>query len=157
MIYTDYERDLNTKSVEKDLYCLNDFDKVIFDGQNALQLWEKISKTRMVINTDGCLDKMLSDLVNSISPDIKFSIANSYIYLVGANNFLNERVKTPNGQEFSTYNQTIEDKRYFFFINVSFEKLYNFWDRVGDILNESFRLGINAYEYSSIHSIFCPS
>ncbi len=139
MYYPEYETDLRRISREKGIVCLADFEILKFGGQNALQLFARVEETRSVINCMGCLDKKLSDLVDSISPDIKFSIANAYLYLDGANNFLIER-ESVNGQEFSTYHQTLSDKRYFYYVNVAFEKLYNFWDRVGDILHESFRL-----------------
>lgn len=151
MPYIDYETDVTRIGAEKSLRCLADFEAVQFDGKNALEFQQEISRTRMVINTQGALDEKLSDLVDSISPDIKFAVANTYLYLSDANNFLRERVRIPStGQQFSTYNQTLADKRYFFFVSVAFEKLYNFWDRVGDILNASFLLGFEKVYFDKV-------
>src|SRR3989344_511704 len=138
---TDYEDKLTEVAKKEGLICLEDFEVLKFDGKNALAFLELISKTRLSLNTLGNIDLLTHDLINSISPDIKFSLANIYLYFPSANNFLKE-IKHMNGQDVPTYNRTLSDRRFFYYINVAFEKLYNFWDRVGDTLAMAFKLEI---------------
>jgi len=138
----EYENQLRQIILREELFCLKDYSHVIFDDKNALAFLELIDETRLFLNTDGCIDLLTSDLIQSISPAIQFSLANVYLYFPGANNFLNERVRSGN-QEYSTYSQTLEDRRFFYYINCTFEKLYNFWDRIGDMLNMGLDLKIS--------------
>ena len=87
---TDYEDKLTEVAKKEGLICLDDFEVLNFDGKNALAFLELISKTRLSLNTLGNIDLLTHDLINSISPDIKFSLANIYLYFPSANNFLQE-------------------------------------------------------------------
>lgn len=137
------EEEIRKISEEENLCCLADFGKVKFDNENALGFLSHIKKTRERLNTDGNFDLITHDLVNSVSSDIKFALANAYLYFPHTNNFLNEIQTYPDGQKVPTYFMKLEDKRFFFYINTSFEKLYIFWDRVGDILALAFNLDLN--------------
>lgn len=89
----------------------------------------------------------MDDLISSISQDIKFSLGNVYLYKeLGINNFLNEYITTPQGETIFTYRQTLGDRRFFFYVSVCFEKLYNFWDRIGDLLSLALDLKIEPKE-----------
>lgn len=136
------EEDIRKISELENLYSLANFDKVMFEGQNALGYLSLISKTRSNLRDGGVFDLMTHDIVNSVSSDIRFALANAYLYFPKANNFLKEIVIQPNGKRIPTYFMKIEDKRFYFYVNISFEKLYMFWDRVGDILAKSFQLDI---------------
>lgn len=145
MFLNEYEAEIKKICDENQIYCLSNFDKVKFDDKNALEFLSKISKTRGTLNNDGKFDMLLGDLINSISPAIKFSIANMFLYLKFANNYERETVDI-NGLPVTTYFKTIGDARYFYYLNASFEKLYNYWDRIGDILEFSFNLRLNQHQ-----------
>lgn len=136
------EKEIQTICEKEKIYCLASFNNVKFDNENALGLLSLIRKTREFTNEDGNFDLLTHDLINSVSSDIRYAIANASLYFPHANNFLNELKKYPDGQNIPTYFMTIEDKRFFFYVNTAFEKLYIFWDRIGDILFLTFQLNI---------------
>ncbi len=137
-----YEVTLQSIAKKEGINCLADFDIVKSNGKNALEFMQIISKTRESLNEGGYFDLLTSDLIRSISYGIKFSILNIFFYAPYANNLTQEITTSPTGEKFSTHHQTEGDKRFFYYINSTFEKLYNFWDRIGDILALSFKLDI---------------
>lgn len=143
MNFEEIEKEIRTISERENLYCLADFEKVKFDNENALGFLSHMKKTRERLNASGNFDLITHDLVNSVSSDIRFALANAYLYFPHTNNFLNEIQTYPDGQRIPTYFMKLEDKRFFFYVNTSFEKLYIFWDRVGDILALAFNLNLN--------------
>lgn len=150
------EKEIQIICEKEKLYCLANFDNIKFDNKNALGFLSLIRKTRDSTNEDGNFDLLTHDLINSVSSDIRFAIANAFLYFPHANNFLNEIRKYPGGQNIPTYFMTIEDKRFFFYINTAFEKLDIFWDRIGDILSLTFRLNLledKVYFSSSIREL----
>ncbi len=132
----EYQQKLNEIYCREKLICLSDWDLVLFDNKNALQFaTDNCSVVRNKVNSEGKFDTIINDLISSISQDIKFSLGNIYLYKkLGINNFSNEYITIQQGKTISTYQQTLGDRRFFFYISVSFEKLYNFWDRIGDLL-----------------------
>ncbi|MFH1194010.1 MAG: Cthe_2314 family HEPN domain-containing protein [bacterium] len=144
MFLNDYEQALKDIAIKEKIISLIDFDLMKFDDQNALSFLSLITKTRQSIKNEGKnFDLMTQDLIYSISSDIKFALANIFLYFPLSNNFINEIATYPNGTQLPTYFRKIEDKRFFFYVNCAFEKLYNFWDRIGDILSEAFQLNLS--------------
>jgi len=143
-----YQKKLNEIYKQEKLVCLSDWESVKFDNKNALQfILDNCSATRNKVNSEGIFDAIVDDLISSISQDIKFSLGNIYLYKeLGINNFLNEHTTTPQGETIFTYRQTLGDRRFFFYVSVCFEKLYNFWDRIGDLLSLSLDLKIEPKE-----------
>lgn len=114
-----------------------------FDGENALGFLGGISKTRNAIKSSGKkFDLLTHDLIYSVSSDAQFSIANGFLYFPFANNFLNEVRQYEGGRQLPTYFRKLEDKRFFYYVSSSFEKLYNFWDRIGDLIEAAFNLNL---------------
>jgi|SRR5579872_3782358 len=151
MFLDDYEQALQKIYEKENLICLSDFNNLKFNGKNSLEFSQLISKTRAEKNTNENIDLMIHDLINSISPNIKFALGNACLYFPLANNFSRE-FTTIEGQNIPTYYQTLGDKRFFFYLNATFEKLYNFWDRIGDLLAMAFDLKIPEREiyFSSV-------
>lgn len=87
--------------------------------------------------------KNKTDLLNC-NADLKLFTANLFLYLPFVNNPLKEFKLTKNGKSY-TYFRKIEDMLYSTYVSCSFEKLYNFWDRVGDIL--AYHLELNIKEH----------
>jgi len=144
----EYQQKLNDVYHKEKLVCLSDWDLVKFNDKNSLQfISDNCSATRNKVNSEGIFDAIVDDLISSISQDIKFSLGNIYLYKeLGINNFLNEHTTTPQGETIFTYRQTLGDRRFFFYVSVCFEKLYNFWDRIGDLLSLSLDLKIEPKE-----------
>lgn len=139
-----YETLLKGIREREGIKSLADFDEVQFDGENALGFLSQITKTRNHLKGNGVdFDLLTNDLISSISSDIKYSLANACLYFPYANNFTKEVMPFgATGIMAPTYFKTLGDKRFFFFINTSFEKLYIFWDRIGDILALAFSLDL---------------
>jgi len=135
----DYIKSLNDIASREGLICLDQHALNIFSGQNALQLLTVAEKTRARIKADW--DWITMDLVNQASSDIVFSLKNVYFYHPDINNFINEAFKHEDGLVVFTYSQTLEDKRYLYFVGITLEKLYSFWDRIGDLINIACSLG----------------
>lgn len=144
----EYQQKLNEIYDKERLVCLSDWELVKFDDKNALQfISDNCSTVRNKVNSEGIFDIIVNDLISSISQDIKFSLGNVYLYKeLGINNFLNEHITTPQGETIYTYQQTLGDRRFFFYVSVCFEKLYNFWDRIGDLLSLALDLKIEPKE-----------
>ena len=138
----EYHRKLGEIYNQEGLICLQDSELVKFDNQNALEfISNNCNNIRTQLNQDGIFDLIKDDLIFSISPDIKFTLGNIYLYKeLGINNFLNEQVTLPDGRSLPVYLQTLGDKRFYYYVSVCFEKLYNYWDRIGDLLNLCFKL-----------------
>lgn len=142
MFLQEYEKELKEISEKENLFCLSDFEKIQFDKENALGFKNIISKTREKFNEKGGFDLLTHDLIYSVPSDIKFSLSNVFLYSKYANNFLKEIAHYSDGTRYPTYFKKREDKRFFYYVNSTFEKLYNFWDRIGDLLELSFDINL---------------
>ena len=144
----EYQQKLNDIYQKEKLVCLSDWELLKFNDKNALQfISDNCSTVRNKVNSDGSFDTIVYDLISSISQDVKFSLGNVYLYKeLGINNFLDEYTTTPHGETIFTYRQTLGDRRFFFYVSVCFEKLYNFWDRIGDLLSVALDLEIEQKE-----------
>lgn len=76
--------------------------------------------------------KNLADLKNC-NNDLKLLTANLYLYHPHINNPFNE-FKFFRGEKIFTYFQNGPDWIYSTFVSCCYEKLYNYWDRIGDTL-----------------------
>ena len=140
----EYQKKLNEIYQKEKLVCLSDWGLVQFGNKNALQFAsDNLSNIREKININGKLDFLVDDIIYSTSQDIKFSLGNVYLYKeLGINNFLKEQIISQNKKIIFSYHQTLADRRFFFYVNTCFEKLYNYWDRIGDLLALSLDLDI---------------
>lgn len=137
----EHEDILNQIARREGLLSLNQFNDCKFDGRNAWELITLAAKTRQRLKAGGSVewDWIADDLVNEVQTDIVYSLKNVYLYLPGINDFTKENTMTPYGN-FPRYSQTLEDKRFLYFSGVCLEKLYAFWDRIGDLLCLAFGL-----------------
>lgn len=143
MEYTrEYEKKLEEISAKENLFCLSDFEKIEFDKEDVIGFVSTISKTREKFNKKGDFDLLIHDIIYSVSSDIKFSLSNVFLYSKYANNFLKEITRYSDGTSYPTYFKKSGDKRFFYYVNSTFEKLYNFWDRIGDLLELSFDINL---------------
>lgn len=92
-------------------------------------------------STRDCI-KMLEEL-RSCSDEIMYFTAQLYLYKPFINNPLSEEISLGNDKYLFPNNQNLSAKKYFMYVNVVFEKLYNFWDRIGDLIASFFPELIN--------------
>lgn len=85
---------------------------------------------------DSRLDFNITTDIGFIHSDLIFTTGLLFALKPYINNPLKETVFLK-GKEYSTYRQNMYDSFYSMYASVCFEKLYNFWDRIGDkIANE---------------------
>lgn len=85
---------------------------------------------------DSRLDFNITTDIGFIHSDLIFTTGLLFTLKPHINNPLIESVFLK-GKEYSTYRQNMYDSLYSMYASVCFEKLYNFWDRIGDkIANE---------------------
>ncbi len=137
----DYQNSLVEIAEKEGIVALSQFKECLFDGKHALELLRLAEPVRQDLKIKGSndFDWIMDDIISDISSDIVFSLKNAYLYRPGINDFTHMR--SIEGQEFPIYEQTLEDKRYLYFCGVALEKIYAYWDRIGDILNLTFELG----------------
>lgn len=94
---------------------------------------------------------ILWDLVNCLN-DLKFFTANLLLYKEHINNPLKELIIDNGEFVTSSYFQNLFDRRYSIYITCSFEKSYNYWDRIGDVLHSHFpkSLKVKQVDFSRI-------
>lgn len=113
-----YKSELRKICADKNLRCLSDYTNVTFDGDKALEFVRKnCSAVRAKVNKVGEFDYTENDIYIT-SGEIKFCLANIFLF------------------------KDTAQPETFFFLGTCFEKLYNFWDRIGDLLNLCFQLNI---------------
>jgi len=113
-----------------------------YNGLNTMEILhlEKINPNFEKFNKF----KNLADLKNC-NNDLKLLTANLYLYHPHINNPLNE-FKFVQGDKIFTYFQNGPDWIYSTFVSCCYEKLYNYWDRIGDTLAYYLELDIPEFK-----------
>lgn len=78
--------------------------------------------------------KNLRDIINC-NQDLMYFTGNLFLYRPLINNPLDDVDATTFDFPVSHYHQNIYDHRYCSYVSAAFEKAYNFWDRIGDLLH----------------------
>ena len=73
-----------------------------------------------------------------VSDEIVYFTAHLYLYRPYINTPMKDAYLTPNGTWIYPVFQNGPGKRYEMYINVCYEKLYNYWDRIGDLIASFF-------------------
>ena len=118
---------LNVIEKEKKLVCLSD--------NNYNHFETRVGNTPFKISTPEKLrefdvHKNFRDL-NMITKDLKIFISNLYLYLPFINNPIQEHIYIENTKQ-TTYIQNEYDSHFMTYVSVCYEKIYNYWDRIGD-------------------------
>lgn len=91
------------------------------------------------------------DILNCNS-DLKYFTAQLYLHVPHINNPLTE-VSSDFDIWVATYHQNLWDRRYLLYVSCCFEKAYNFWDRIGDLLwsfHQELIKNVRAVDFSRI-------
>jgi len=119
------------------------------NGRQILEWHLKvISEGKNIYGSNFDFQKNFDDLI-FCSDEILYFIGNMYLYRPFMNNPLKEGVRHGDHIVYP-YNQNKEAKRYSMFGGVVSEKIYNYWDRVGDLLAAYFPGLLEA------HQVFFP-
>lgn len=115
--------------IEKDnkLVCLSDNDYIHFETSVG-NIPFKISTPEKLKEFD--VFKNFRDL-NMIIKDLKIFISNLYLYKPFINNPTKEHIYIGDTKQI-TYFQNEFDSQFMTYVSVCYEKIYNFWDRIGD-------------------------
>ncbi|WP_396183967.1 hypothetical protein [Flavobacterium sp.] len=87
---------------------------------------------------------LLSEIKNCNS-DLKLFTANLFIFHPNINNPTNE-IANILDEKITTYNQNFSDWIYSANVSCCYEKLYNFWDRIGDVLALYLKIEIKEFQ-----------
>lgn len=115
-----------------DTIPLRDLDSLVIGEENAVSFFSRIIRSKQNLKPFPYSDfKIYSELL-FISKDIKYYTALLYFF----------RPYITDSSRDGTYFQTAEDRRYMMFASVGFQSIYNFWDRIGDLLDIFFKTGL---------------
>lgn len=112
---------------------LKDIGDINIEEENSVTFFHRIvmSKQKLKPSTDS-YPKIYNELL-FISRDIKYYTALLFFF----------KPYITDSSYDGTYNQTLEDRRYMMFASICFQSVYNFWDRIGDLLAMFFNTGLN--------------
>lgn len=127
-VFNELDRHLYAAYDERELKCLDDYK---IDGTLAFSFYHKIIDKKNRINNFNSVDLIF--YIIFISQDIKF--------LTGLLFLLRPFINIPS-EEGGTYFQNRYDARYLPFVSLTHQNVYNFWDRIGDLLYFFFDTGL---------------
>ena len=111
---------------------LADYD---FEGKGSAAFMSDITRRKNNIHPFPYPDFKIHDELNFITKDIKYVTGMLHIFRP----FINDSYKDQ-----GHYHQTLEDSRYLMYANFGLQSIYNFWDRLGDLLFLFFKTGLTS-------------
>ena len=115
-----------------DLIPLGDIEDINFGDKNSVTFFSDTLRQKQNLKPFPYSDFKIYDELRFLSFDIKYYTALLYFFRP----YITD-------SSFGTYHQTLEDRRYMMFASISFQSVYNFWDRIGDLLNLYFKTGLS--------------
>jgi len=129
-VIQNFEKEIINLYKSEDLVALQDNDYK-YNGINVLEVSGIPSKSIRKNKNFKPVENSW-DIINCNS-DLRYFTALLYLYRPYINNPYFENIKH-DGRIIYTYFQSLEDHRYSQFASICFEKLYNFCDRIGDLM-----------------------
>ena len=126
-----YEKELIEIYNKEQLIALRDTDHT-YKGRNVLEIAGISNNSTLLIENFNSI-KNLWDIINCNS-DLRHFTALLFFYRPYINNPLNEKAVINENFSYYTYFQNLPDRRFSQFASICFEKLYNYCDRIGDLL-----------------------
>jgi hypothetical protein len=102
------------------------------NGRQILSWFFDVVTKKQQERPDFDFHKCFDDIILTCD-EIMYFTANIHLYRPYISNPI-ENAFNFNGETVYPYDETIPDRRYNMFSNIVFEKLYNYWDRIGDVL-----------------------
>ena len=151
-----YEKAISEIYVKKNLKCLRGLDHSYkLNGENILVWYYDVTdKGRKKFGSEY-FNELLDDLF-FISDEVIYFLAGMYLHKPYLNSPLIDSVRFYERMVYAN-RQNIHSKRYCAFYDVAIEKLYNYWDRLGDLLatyfKEDFKKGEKIFFSNTIRFI----
>ncbi|GBF22543.1 MULTISPECIES: Cthe_2314 family HEPN domain-containing protein [Arenibacter] len=136
-----FYNEVSSYFVTKNLISLTD-NGYVFEDSNIMEFLSLKKENPNFPKLEK--NKVFNDLLNC-NNDLKYFVASLYCYLPYINNPLNEWTMFE-GEKLFTYNQKGCDWLFSMNVSCSFEKLYNFWDRIGDVLGYYLEVDLAEYQ-----------
>jgi hypothetical protein len=112
---------------------IKNLSEVKFSGEDSITLFDNVLNRKATISPLPFWGYKLFDELDLITKDLK--------YITGILFLLQPYIN--NVQHFqNNYNQNFEDRQYLMYANFGLQTLYNFWDRIGDLINVYFETGL---------------
>lgn len=127
----DYVSEIEHVCENKQIYCLFD-DKIVISGKNALSFAIDITRKPQLIETKIHDFNTVDDIFRA-SQEIKLLFGEVLLLNPYITNYTSNPVPF-NGTIIYTYFPTFIDQRFFQITGLLFESLYNYWDKIGDII-----------------------
>lgn len=115
---------------EQELYNLGQKE---FNGQTTASFISDILRRKRNIHPLPYSDFKIHDELDFISKDLK--------YVTGVLYFLRPFIVDTKYTE-GMYHQNLPDRRYLMYANFGYQSIYNFWDRIGDLLHLYYETGL---------------
>lgn len=128
---------------EHNLKCLRGLNRECkIDGKDIYPWYREATHYFAEKNKDFNFDKNLEDIL-FISDEIIYYTANVILYEPCINDPLRNRIKINEGKTLYPNYQNLCSKRFDMFTDICFEKIYNYWDRIGDLIAACVEIGLN--------------
>lgn len=116
-----------------DTIPLQDIGDINIGEENSVTFFSRIVRSRQNLKPFSYSDFKIFDELLFISRDIKYYTALLFYF----------KPYITDSSYDGTYYQTPEDRRYMMFASICFQSVYNFWDRIGDLLALFFQTGLH--------------
>jgi hypothetical protein len=116
-----------------DTIPLQDIDDIKIGDENSVTFFSRIVRSKQNLKPFPYSDFKIYDELLFISRDIKYYTALLFYF----------KPYITDSSYDGTYHQTLEDRRYMMFASICFQSVYNFWDRIGDLLALFFETGLH--------------
>lgn len=129
----DWQREIIEIYEKENLKNLSGLDLSFnYNGRQVLKWYFDTVRQGMNRNINFDFQRWIDDVI-LIVDEILYFTASLYLYRPYMNSPLEEG-ELFNGKMLYPNRQNLESKRYEMFSNILFEKIYNYWDRVGDLI-----------------------
>lgn len=152
-IITSYNKILFDVYNEEKLLCIAD-KSIKIEDKYVMSFYYDTIHPFTELNTLTFFNSMIIDIFNC-SKDLKYCVGSLFLYKPHINNPLEQAFKIGDLDTFPR-DQNIFDRRYSLYASLAIEKLYNYWDRIGDLLNAVLKViddERRVYFYSVIDNI----
>ena len=133
-IFWNYHNEIVKVYKEFHLTSLKGLDSEFIVNGRQILVWyiQIVRKGRIKYQKELEFDKLFDDLL-FCSDEILYFLANMYLYKPFINNPIADGFLWSGKMLYPNY-QNLEAKKYSMFANSVCEKLYNYWDRIGDLI-----------------------
>jgi len=129
----DFQKEIIKVYEENDLTNLSGLHRdFILNGKNILKWYYEAIETKNARDPNFDFHRCFDDLI-FCSDEILFYTALLYLYRPYLQNPIEDAYPF-DGKIIYPYTQTIEVSRFNMFTNSLYEKIYNYWDRIGDLI-----------------------